>query len=162
MSCPPALSTPREKAVWPITWGNAGEAITDTAMTAAALQTRRAAESAATAAATARTCQTESAATATSRTPPSVSPVTPAAPLNAMAFNVGYKQGRWEVFRNECGPVRALQKSAEEAGHVLSSSPLDLSCKSCVAYHMKGMCNEACLNAGDHGDHTREQDMPLC
>ena len=104
--------------------GNAGEAITDTAMTAAALPTRRAAESTATAAATARTRRTESAATATSRTPPSVSPVTPAAPLNAMAFNVGYKKGWWEVFRNACGPVRALQKSAEEAGHVLPSSPI--------------------------------------
>ena len=81
--------------------------------------------------------------------------------MNAMEFNMGYKQGPWEVFRNACGPVRALQKSAEEAGHVLTSSPLDPSCKSCVAYHMKGMCNEACLNAGDHGDHTREQDLPL-
>ena len=81
--------------------------------------------------------------------------------LNAMAFNVGYKQGRWEVFRNACGPVRALQKSAEEAGHVLPSSPLDPSFKICVAYHMKGMCNDACLNDGDHRDHTREQDMPL-
>ena len=88
-------------------------------------------------------------------------PIAPAAPLNAMAFNVGYKQGQWEIFRNACGPVRALRKSAEEAGHVLPSSPLDLSCKSCVAYHMKVMCNEACLNAGDHRDHTREQDMPL-
>ena len=90
MSCPPALSTPREKAVWPITWGNAGEAITDTEMIAASLRTRRAVESAATAAATARTSQTEAAATATARTPPSVSPGTPAAPLNVMAFNLGY------------------------------------------------------------------------
>ena len=73
---------------------NAGEALTDTAMTAAALQTRRAAESAATAEGTVRTHRTESAATATSRTPPSVSPGTPASPLNAMAFNMGYKQGR--------------------------------------------------------------------
>ena len=54
-----------------------------------------------------------------------------------------------------------LQKSAEEAGHVLPPSLLDPSCKICVAYHMKGMYNEACLNAGDHGYHTREQDMPL-
>ena len=90
-----------------------------------------------------------------------MSPGTLAAPLNAMAFNLGYKQGRWGVFCNACGPVRALQKSAKEAGHVLPSSPLDPSCKSCVAYHMKGICNEARLNAGDHGDHTREQDMPL-
>ena len=77
------------------------------------------------------------------RTPPSVSPCTPATPLNAMAVNLGYNQGRWEVFRNACGPVRALRKSAEEAGHVLPSSPLDPLCKSCVAYHIKGMCNEA-------------------
>ena len=104
--------------------GDSGKAITDTAMTAAALRTRRATESEAMAAATARTHQTEAAATATSRTPPSVSPGTPATSLNAMAFNVGYKQGRGEVFRNACGPVRALQKSAEEAGHVLLSSPL--------------------------------------
>ena len=53
------------------------------------------------------------------------------------------------------------EKSAKEAGHVLPSSPINPSCKSCVAYHMKGMCSEACLNAGDHGDHTREQYLPL-
>ena len=57
--------------------------------------------------------------------------------------------------------LERCKKSAEEAGCVFTSSPLDPSCKSCVAYHMKGMCNEACLNAGDNGDHTQEQDMPL-
>ena len=46
-------------------------------------------------------------------------------------------------------------------GHVFPSSPLYPSCKSCVAYHMKGMCNEACLNAGDHGGRPRDQDLPL-
>ena len=145
--------------------GSAGEATADTATIDDALRTRRAAESAAAvtaaAAMTTITRQTEAAAAAAARAPPHVSPGTPATSLNAMAFNLGYKQGRWEMFCNACGPVRVLQKSAEEASHVLPPSPLDPSCKSCVTYHMKGMCNEACLNAGDHRDHTREQDMHL-
>ena len=49
--------------------GDAGKSITGTATIAAALRTRRAAESAATAAATARTRQTEAAATVTALTP---------------------------------------------------------------------------------------------
>ena len=77
--------------------GDAGEAITDIAMTAADLRTRRAAESAATAAVTAKTRRTEAAATATACTPPIVSPGTPTAPLTAMDFTVGYKQGQWSI-----------------------------------------------------------------
>ena len=56
-----------------------------------------------------------------------------------MAFNVGYKQGRWEVFRNVCGPFRALRKSAEEAGHVFPSSPLDPSHCPCLYPTLKAM-----------------------
>ena len=76
--------------------GRAGKATADTATIAAALRTRRAAESAATvtaaSAAAARTRQMEAAAAAEARTPPRVSPGTPTTPLNAMAFNLGYKQ----------------------------------------------------------------------
>ena len=139
--------------------GSADKATADTATIAAALRTRRSAESAATvtaaAAAAARTRRTEAAAAAEACTPPYVSLGTLTTPLKAMAFNLGYNQGRWEVFCNACGTVRALRKSAEEAGHIFPPSPLDPLCKICVAYHMKGMCNEACLNYVNHRDHTR-------
>ena len=49
----------------------------------------------------------------------------------------------------------------EEERHVLPPSPLDPSLKICVAYHTKGMCNKVCLNDGNHGDYTQEQDMSL-
>ena len=57
--------------------------------------------------------------------------------------------------------MRLITRKASTAGAELPSSPLDPKCKACPAYHIKGMCNTGCGNAGDHAVHTREQNLLL-
>ena len=80
--------------------------------------------------------------------------------LNQMAYNDAYVDGRWGLFRH-AGAMRNIVRAAKEAGNNLPVSPLDPTCRSCPAFHLKGMCNTGCGNAADHGPHTREQDLPL-
>ena len=79
---------------------------------------------------------------------------------NAIAYNNGYLEERWDAFRH-AGAMRLITRKASTAGVELPSSPLDPKCKACPAYHIKGMCNMGCGNVGDHAAHTREQDLPL-
>ena len=80
--------------------------------------------------------------------------------LNQMAYNDAYVDGRWGLFRH-AGAMRNIVRAAKEAGNHLPVSPIDPTCKACPAFHVKGMCNAGCGNAGDHKPHSREQDLPL-
>ena len=80
--------------------------------------------------------------------------------LNQMAYNDDYVDGRWGLFRH-AGAMRNIVRAAKEAGNHLPVSPIDPTCKACPAFHVKGMCNAGCGNAGGHKPHSREQDLPL-
>ena len=46
-------------------------------------------------------------------------------------------------------------------GVELPASLIDPTCKSCPAFHIKGIYNTGCGSAADHVPHTQEQDLPL-
>ena len=77
-----------------------------------------------------------------------------------IAYNNAYVAEIWGLFRH-AGAMRLITRKDSSAGIKLPLSPVDPKCKSCPAYHIKGVCNTGCRNVGDHVTHTREQDLPL-
>ena len=79
---------------------------------------------------------------------------------NTIAYNNAYVEDWWGAFRH-AGAMRIITRKASAAGVKLPSLPIEPKRKACPAYHIKGVCNTGCGNAGDHATHTREQDIPL-
>ena len=79
--------------------------------------------------------------------------------INSIAYNNAYVEGRWGLLWH-AGAMRLITHIASLASVELSASPVDLKCKICPAFHIKGMCNMGCGNATNHVAHTQEQDPP--
>ena len=60
---------------------------------------------------------------------------------NAIAYNNAYVEGRWGLFWN-VGAMRLITRKASLAGVKLPASLMDIKCKACPAFHIKGMCNK--------------------
>ena len=79
--------------------------------------------------------------------------------LNATAYNNAYVNGRLGFLRH-AGAMRLITHKARLAGVKLPASTIDLTCKACPAFHIKGMCIKGCGNVADHVPHTQEKDPP--
>ena len=77
-----------------------------------------------------------------------------------MTYNKDYVDGRWGLFRH-AGAIQLITRKASLTGVKTPASPTKSTCKSCPAFHIKGMCNMGCRNAADHLPHSQEQDLPL-
>ena len=58
--------------------------------------------------------------------------------LNNMAYNNAYLDGRWGLFCH-AGAMRLITCKASLAGVELPVSPIVPTCKTCPAFHIKGM-----------------------
>ena len=77
-----------------------------------------------------------------------------------MAHNNIYVEGRWGLFRH-AGAMHLITCKSSLAGVNFPALPVELNCKACPAFHIRGMCNRGCRNAADHVAHTWDQDLPL-
>ena len=77
-----------------------------------------------------------------------------------MTYNNVYMEGRWGLFCHT-GVMRLITRKAILVVVELPASPVELDCKACPAFDIKGVCNTGFANAADHIAHTREQDPTL-
>ena len=79
-------------------------------------------------------------------------------PTNTICRNLNYRQ---EVFGRFAVLARRVREVLVAAPNPPPLSPHDNTCQMCVAYHVKGMCNDRCGRSADHAVHTLAQDNLL-
>ena len=78
-----------------------------------------------------------------------------------MVYHPRYNKARWKGLSDWVGPMSNFINHARAFGLDLPHSPWDALKEECPSYHIKGLCNARCGEAGDHHPYHAGGDWEL-